>query len=345
MTFTQHHKSTDFGRLLQPEHFPRNRETVDEISKSLEPILLKNFVLDWPSVTRARLSDREIAQYLMKFDKGANVRVMVGASDLDGRVFYNEDYSRFNVEGGTSKFSTLLNNVLLSGQENIPNLIYMGSVDTSHCVPGFDNENVFNINDLNPLISMWIGTKTRIAAHNDLPLNIACVVAGKRRFTMFPPEQTPNLYPGPFEMTPAGRPISLVDFHSPDFDRFPKFRDAMKVARVANLEPGDAVFIPSMWWHHVEATGTFNVLVNYWWRTVPNYLGTPQDVLNHAMMTLRDLPEYEKRVWKDIFEYYVFGDSKSPAEHVPEQIRGILAPIDENQARQTRSFIRNRMDR
>lgn len=334
-----------FGTLVSTEHVPRSREAIDELSKSPEPVLLKSFVLDWPAVTRAKLSDREIAQYLMKFDRGANVRVMVGPPNLNGRVFYNQDYSKFNVEGGTSKFDTLLRNVLQYGQDKHPSLIYMGSVDTSRCVPGFDNENVFDIGDLNPLISMWIGTKTRIAAHNDLPLNIACVVAGKRRFTLFPPDQTPNLYPGPFELTPAGRPISLVDFHSPDFERYPNFREAMKVARVAVLEPGDAVFIPSMWWHHVEATGRFNVLVNYWWRNVPDFLGTPQDVLNHAMMTLRDLPPNEKKLWREIFEYYVFGDAKSPAEHIPASIRGILAPIDENRARETRAFLVNRLNR
>ncbi len=345
MNTEQQYSPIEFGTLLPPVHFPRDRESVDELSTSSEPLLLKNFVLDWPSVTRAKLSDLEIAQYLMKFDRGANVRVMVGSPTLNGRVFYNQDYSKFNVEGGTSKFSVLLQNVLQYGQDENPNLIYMGSVDTARCVPGFDYENIFNIVDLEPLVSMWVGTKTRIAAHNDLPLNIACVVAGKRRFTLFPPDQTPNLYPGPFELTPAGRPISLVDFHSPDFEKFPKFREAMKVARVAICEPGDAVFIPSMWWHQVEATGTFNVLVNYWWRTVPDYLGTPQDVLNHAMMTLRDLPVNEKKIWQEMFEYYVFGDAKDPSKHVPASIRGILAPIDENQARQTRNFLLKRLDR
>ena len=34
---------------------------------------------------------------------------------------------------------------------------------------------------------------------------------------------------------------------------------------VADLEPGDAIYIPALWWHAVQATGELNVLVNYWW--------------------------------------------------------------------------------
>jgi hypothetical protein len=58
------------------------------------------------------------------------------------------------------------------------------------------------------LASIWIGNRTRIAAHYDLPDNVAVVAAGHRRFTLFPPEQVRNLYVGPVDFTrrPAGQP-------------------------------------------------------------------------------------------------------------------------------------------
>ena len=345
MTYTDEQRKKWFGSEVYEKNIVSRDFSVSELHSSNEPVVLRNFVEDWPAVESAKKSDTEILDYLMRFDSGAIVPVSVGQKELDGRVFYNEDYTGLNVNLGKSYFSTLLEKVLMLGQDRSSKLVYMASVDTEHCVKGFGKENSIDMDGLNPIVSIWIGTKTRIAAHNDLPLNIACVVAGKRRFTLFPPNQTENLYPGPFEFTPAGRPISLVDFHYPDFKKFPKFINAMKVAKSSVLNPGDAIFIPSMWWHHVEALGSFNVLVNYWWRTVPSYLGTPQDALNHAIVTLRDLPENEKNVWRDVFEYYVFGNRETSSKHVPDSIRGILAPIDLDLARRARSYLSKRLDR
>jgi hypothetical protein len=318
---------------------------IETLSASTEPVVLRDFVSHWPVVNAAKTSDRELVDYLMQFDKGATVPVSVGPPSLNGRMFYNDDFSGLNADRGNARFSTFLERVLGHGQENEPPLIYMASMDINACVPGFAERNVIDFGEKNPLASIWIGTKTRIAAHNDLPLNIACVAAGRRRFTLFPPDQTQNLYPGPFELTPAGRPISLVDFHAPDFERFPKFQNALQVAQIAELGPGDAIFIPSMWWHHVEATEGVNVLVNYWWRTAAPYLGTPQDVLNHAMLTLRDLPAEERRIWKDLFDYYVFDATEASVTHIPPHARGILDPIDEAMAKRVRGFLRDRLDR
>jgi len=168
---------------------------------------------------------------------------------------------------------------------------------------------------------------------------------GRRRFTLFPPEQIDNLYPGPLEPTPGGQVVSVVDFERPDFERHPRFRDALASAQTAELEPGDAIFIPSMWWHHVRSLEPFNVLVNYWWRSVPSFLSSPLPALQHAMWALRDLPEREKKAWAKIFEYYVFGPGERAGQHLPDAARGELAPFDEMQARRTRAQLLGRLNR
>lgn len=324
---------------------PASGAAIDEITQSLEPVILRGFVSDWPIVQAARQSDAALVDYLLQFDAGITVPVSAGPSSLKGRIFYNQDFTGLNVDRGNAHFSTFMRHVLAHGPKPDPALIYMASMGVDEVIPGFRAHNDLDFGSRDPLVSIWIGTRTRIAAHNDLPLNIACVASGRRRFTLFPPEQTPNLYAGPFELTPAGRPVSLVDFHAPDLERFPRFADAIETAEVAELEPGDALFIPSMWWHHVEASGSVNVLVNYWWRTVPKHLGTPQDVLNHAMLTLRDMPPEEKRIWRDIFEHYVFGNGDVTTAHIPDHIRGILNPIDEDMARRVRGFLASRFSR
>jgi ribosomal protein L16 Arg81 hydroxylase len=162
---------------------------------------------------------------------------------------------------------------------------------------------------------------------------------------MFPPEQIFNLYPGPLDPTPGGQAVSTVDFANPDFGTHPLFREALAAAQVAEVEPGDAVFIPSMWWHHVEGLSPFNTLVNYWWNLSPAFIPTPMNALHHAMWTIRDRPEHEKRAWKAVFDYYVFGPGTQAAAHLPEQARGALAPIDDDRARQIRAMLLNNLNR
>jgi len=170
-------------------------------------------------------------------------------------------------------------------------------------------------------------------------------VAGRRRFTLFPPEQLPNLYIGPLDFTPAGQAISLVDFHQPDLARFPRFADALEHAQVAELAPGDVLFIPSMWWHHIEALETFNVLVNYWWRDVPAYMDSPMNALMLALMTIRDLPPAQRRIWQDVFRHYVFEPGEATTGHIPETARRVLGPLDENRARELRARLLQRLNR
>jgi hypothetical protein len=162
---------------------------------------------------------------------------------------------------------------------------------------------------------------------------------------LFPPGELRNLYVGPLHLTPAGQPISLVDFAAPDLERFPRFADALRNASVAELEPGDALFIPSLWWHHVEALDAFNVLVNYWWRQSPAWMDTPANVLMHALLSLRDLPRVQRDAWLEIFRHYVFEANETTTAHIPEASRGILSPIDDEAARELRAFLLNRLNR
>jgi hypothetical protein len=131
----------------------------------------------------------------------------------------------------------------------------------------------------------------------------------------------------------------MVDFADADFDQHPRFRLALDEAQVAELAPGDALFIPSMWYHHVEALDAFNVLVNYWWRDTPRYLGDPEQALLHAILAVRDLPENARQRWKALFEHYVFSGGAEAAAHLPEGTRGILDPLNSETAGRLRAFL------
>ncbi|RYZ80243.1 MAG: cupin-like domain-containing protein, partial [Moraxellaceae bacterium] len=198
-------------------------------------------------------SDSHARQYISQFYQGQSVVAFLGEPVHGGRIFYNENHTGFNYQNVSTKLDFAFEQFAIHSNNESPPTIYIGSTAVDNYLPGFRAENDLALHHLRPLVSIWLSNKCRIAAHWDTPTNIACSVIGHRRFTLFPPEQLANLYIGPLDKTPAGQAISLVDFYAPDFEKFPKFRDALLHAQIADLEPGDALLLPSMWWHHVES--------------------------------------------------------------------------------------------
>jgi hypothetical protein len=318
-------------------------DLTDDLLASERPLVLRGLASDWPAVRHGLESADRLIEYLLGFDSGNVVTALHAPPEAAGRIFYNEDMTAFNFEYRRMALAAAMRQVRSQVDLPSPPSLYIGSTNVDHWLPGFREQNDLPIRHLGPLASIWIGNQSRVSAHYDFPSNIACVVAGHRRVIVFPPEQLKNLYVGPLDFTPAGQPISLLDFHAPDYERFPKFRAAVKTARMALLEPGDAIIVPSMWWHHMEALDTFNVLVNYWWRNSPSYMGPPLSVLQHAILGLRDLPEAQRRQWQELFDFYVFNPEPGNFEHIPQAARGVLNPIDEPNARQIRKMLRDKL--
>lgn len=317
----------------------------DEVLCSTQPLVLKGLVAHWPLVQAARRSAQEATQYLRSFYKGAAVEAFFGAPEFGGHFFYNDDLTGFNFRTERRPLDAVLHDIARHAADAHPPGIYVGSATVDACLPGLQAENSVNLGERSALASIWIGNRTRIAAHYDAPDNLACVAAGHRRFTLFAPEQLANLYVGPLDLTPAGQPVSLVDITRPDLDRFPKFAEALQSAQVAELEPGDAIFIPSMWWHHVQALDGFNVLVNYWWKQTPDYFDPAMHALMLAIMCVRDLPPAQRDAWAGLFDHYVFEANGETAAHIPESSRRMLGPMDANATRMLRAHLLKKLNR
>jgi len=306
------------------------------------PVVIKNLIAEWPVLDAKDRSQME--RYLSGFWIDRPVVAYVGTADIRGRFFYDEALTGFNFKGGSAPLAQVFERIQEQEAAASPMSIYVGSTPVDGWLPGFRAANDIAVPSDQPLVSFWLGNRTKISAHYDYPDNIACVVAGERRFTLFPPEQVTNLYVGPIDKTPSGQAISLVDFADPDLERFPRFAEALEAGFQAHCGPGDALFIPSLWWHHVESQSDFNMLVNYWWIPEIASQATPAAALLHAMLAIRDLPPRHRKGWKALFEHYVFDSDPAFYEHIPEAARGPLAPLTDVSSRRLLADILNRLN-
>lgn len=317
----------------------------ERLSSETGPVVLRGLAAEWPLVKTSEVSNSAASRYLLDYYKGAPVTAFVSESDIGGKIFYSEDLAETNFTQTKPQLDWVLDQISAYEEDLAAPTIYMGSMALSYCLPGLSEQNSLSLGDTEATVRIWIGNRTTVAAHYDVLENIACVCAGRRRFTLFPPDQLANLYVGPLDFTPAGQAISLVDLNNPDLEKFPRFAEALQHAQTALLEPGDAIFIPSMWWHHVEGLESLNILINHWWRDGPAYVGAPGDALLHAILSIRDLPDKQRAAWKGMFDHYVFEAPDEAVDHVPLERRGVLGEIDEDTARKIRATLRAKLNR
>lgn len=317
----------------------------ENILPSGRPAVFRGLVADWPVVAAGLASNEEFCKYIKQFDRGYDVNTAHGPPSISGRLFYNDDLSGLNFRKGKASLSNSLDYLLQHRNDDPPPTLAIQSVVTRQYLPGFDGENRLpeGIVPQGTGPRLWLGGRATIAAHYDPSENIACCVAGSRRFTLFPPEQVRNLYAGPFELTPAGATISMVDFDDPDYERYPRFREAEAAAVEAVLEPGDAIYIPYLWWHHVRSLDNVNALVNYWWEEAVDPGVDPRNAMFHAMLAVRSLPPAYRDAWRSMFEHYVF--SAEPATHLPPERQGILGDQKPEARRQVKIALSRSLSR
>lgn len=299
----------------------------DLVRGSYEPIVLRELANDWDIVKAASTSPESAAQYLKTFDTGQSLPLVVAPFESDGKMTYNEDHTGFNFTREQSTLSGGLERILSRSSDAGDPFAFFQCVPVSKSAPGLERDLHNPLVPANSKPHIWIGSRITVAAHFDEAKNIAIVAAGRRRFTLFPPGQVENLYIGRLDFTPAGQPISLVDPRSPDLEHFPKYRQALASAVSVELLPGDAIYIPAPWWHHVESQDRLNVLVNYWWDGAYAPSALPFTALVHAIQAYRHLPADERQAWKDLIDHYAFESHGDPAAHLAPHDPGILGPM------------------
>jgi hypothetical protein len=236
-----------------------------EILPGGQPMVLRGIAREWPLVVAALNDSREAMALLEASANGEETRVLRTDPGEEGRFHYGKDVGSFNFIRGQGSVTDILATLRDQEISYRPFAMAAQAMIAERFFPGFTQSHPMPFVPPAAEPRLWIGNAAKVATHNDHTDNIAVVAAGRRRFTLFPPSAEGDLYIGPHHPTPAGTPISMVHVTAPDLDRYPRFAAALEVAQEAELAPGDALFIPRHWYHHVEALDRFNVLVNYWW--------------------------------------------------------------------------------
>jgi hypothetical protein len=317
------HPSEIAGREIpDPERFRQ------EVLERGGPVVIRGLVDDWPVVAAVRRSPRSLQGYLATFDAGARVEAYFGDPAIRGRYYYAEGLEGFNFERRTMPFLEALEAIVETLERPDARSVYLGAVPTANCLPGFAAANPLPLAGPGASARIWLGTPANVSSHYDTYDNLACVIAGTRRFTLYAPQLIGKLYLGPIDNTMAGAPVSLAA-SAPESERarFPLFEQIRDQALIAELGPGDALYLPKLWWHQVESTAPFNGLVNYWWDGFAAGPDSPYTALLLAMITIAERPRGEREAWKAFFDHFVFRPDGHPLRHLPPQQHGILGPL------------------
>ncbi|HUK03330.1 MAG TPA: cupin-like domain-containing protein [Steroidobacteraceae bacterium] len=309
------------GRDVTLERF------LHEIVQDCRPVILRGLVAHWPVVRAAQESPRALMSYLSAFDAGAQVEAYFGDPAIAGKYYYGDGLKGFNFERRMLKFPDAMQAIAAAVDDPARQSVYVGSVPCRDCLPGFAGANPMPLLAADTHPRIWLGTASNVSSHYDTFDNLACVIAGTRRFTLYAPELIGRLYVGPIDHTMAGPPVSLAASSPPDDERFPRFRGVREQAWICELGAGDALYLPKLWWHQVESLAPFNGLINYWWDALAAGPDSPYTSLLLAMITIAERPAAEREAWKAFFDHYVFRTEGHPLAHLPPEQRGVLGPL------------------
>lgn len=299
-------------------------DAFEAIVRAEAPVVIKGLIEAWPALAAGRRSPAVLNAYLKALDIGAPAPVMEAPARTGGRFGYGADLREFAFSKRQAGVTETLDRIeRLLGDPDAP-FVAIQMLALASAMPAFMRENPLPLMSPRVTPRLWIGGAVRTQTHNDRDHNLACVIAGRRRFVLFPPTEVANLYVGPLDNPP---PLSLVDPEAPDLARFPRYRHAYAAAQVAWLAPGDALFVPKYWWHHVTSLDPYNAMVNWWWGDTATGLERPNDVFLAALLAFKDLPPGERAYWRAMFEAHVFAGDGEASAHIPDGLKGALGPM------------------
>lgn len=134
-------------------------------------------------------------------------------------------------------------------------------------IPHFCSDGSFDVGEGKLYHSMlWLGPRNTLSPLHFDPLdNLLMQIVGRKRVFLYPNDRDNNSgswhYAG-FDGNQYN--TSPVDPSNPNYLEYPSFQAAPTPYECV-IEPGDVLFIPAKWWHHVRSL-SWSASANVWWR-------------------------------------------------------------------------------
>ncbi|XP_027700982.1 HSPB1-associated protein 1 isoform X2 [Vombatus ursinus] len=252
------------GELVKPF----TPEKAKEIIMSLrQPAVFCNMVFDWPA-------QHWNAKCLSKLLCGKQIRFRMGVKKTDTVPQFETMCSYVNATLEEFLAWSCGQGVSIAGPfSHYDNSKFWAYADYKYLASVFeDNTDVlqnvvwsdFGFPGRNGREStLWIGSLgANTPCHLDsYGCNLVLQVQGRKRWHLFPPEDTAFLYPTriPYEESSVFSKVNVVN---PDLKHFPQFLKAQR--HMVTLYPGQVLFVPRHWWHYVESIDPITVSINSW---------------------------------------------------------------------------------
>ncbi|PDH67125.1 MAG: transcriptional regulator [Sphingomonadaceae bacterium MED-G03] len=316
-----------------------DRATLARLAQHCRPFVIRGVGQDWP-IVRASVAEGEEAalEQLQRFDGGGSAEYFIGAASLGGRYHYGDRAGGYNFERHQGRTYAALDQIAQNAREG-SETCYLGSLPADAYFPGFAEDNGCVLVPSTARPRLWVGNASTVACHYDGFDNLAIAVAGQRRFTLYPPDAIGDLYIGPIDHTLSGQPVSLAAGTSGMEECYPRFKAANARVLQVELEPGDALYLPKLWWHAVEARSSINILANYWWDEFAAGPDAPYAAMLLSMIAISERPAEERAAWRAFFDHYVFRSDGHPLAHLPAERHGILGPLKAGNYKRVRALV------
>lgn len=213
---------------ISPDQF------LEQFIRRNRPLKMTDMMASWPAMQKWSF------EFFQEIGSSAEIHLEEGNVMQEQTGFRKERFSDYITK-------------LMSDEESGDRKAYLSVFRIFDEFPELRSDVDFSILDQHKVkasTSGWIGPAgTTTGYHIDWGDNILAQVCGRKCVHLAAPSDTPNMYvSGKFDQ---GTTISEVDMHNYDRDRYPKFAN-VKHKRVI-LHPGEMVFIPRGWWHHVHS--------------------------------------------------------------------------------------------